>query len=243
MSGSDHDELIALLIDKDQELKRTMARATEQDETEKKIQALMVEVKKQDDAIKELQKKFKEAETTLSTAIFQAQQKLDSIDRARGHPVPSEDLIKYAHRISASNAVCAPLNWQQGDPRRPYPTDMEMRLGFLGRPETNLPVGGSASTITRPGGLGGDFHLSPHPAAAGAGPPGMIQPSPTKMHGAPPPPVPPAGHPGQFSWHGGEMSLTGRDGASIPIETNNHHPGEVDVMSTDSSSSSSTDSN
>lgn len=27
------------------------------------------------------------------------------------------------------------MNWQQGDPRRPYPTDMEMRLGLLGKSE------------------------------------------------------------------------------------------------------------
>ena len=53
-------------------------------------------------------------------------------------PVPAEDLIKYGHRISASNAVSAPLTWQQGDPRRPYPTDIEMRLGFLARPESAI---------------------------------------------------------------------------------------------------------
>ena len=54
----------------------------------------------------------------LSTLIFQAKQKLESIDRSGKGPVMSEDLIKYSHKISASNAVCAPLNWQQGDPRR-----------------------------------------------------------------------------------------------------------------------------
>lgn len=57
-----------------------------------------------------------------ATAIFQAKQKLQSITRANNRPVNSEELIKFAHRISASNAVCAPLNWQQGDLRRPYPT-------------------------------------------------------------------------------------------------------------------------
>jgi mediator of RNA polymerase II transcription subunit 4 len=57
-----------------------------------------------------------------ATSIYQAKQKLQSISRANKRPVPSEDLIKFAHRISASNAVCAPLTWQQGDPRRPYPT-------------------------------------------------------------------------------------------------------------------------
>jgi hypothetical protein len=49
-----------------------------------------------------------------STAIYQANQKLDSIKKAKENPVSSEELIKYAHRISASNAVSAPLNWQQG---------------------------------------------------------------------------------------------------------------------------------
>lgn len=39
--------------------------------------------------------------------------------------------------ISASNAICAPLTWQQGDLRRPYPTDIEMRLGFLGKSDLN----------------------------------------------------------------------------------------------------------
>lgn len=57
-----------------------------------------------------------------ATAIFQAKQKLQSIAKANAKPVNSEELIKFAHRISASNAVCAPLNWQQGDLRRPYPT-------------------------------------------------------------------------------------------------------------------------
>lgn len=43
-----------------------------------------------------------------------------------------------AHRISESNAICAPLTWQQGDLRRPYPTDIEMRLGFLGKSDLNV---------------------------------------------------------------------------------------------------------
>ena len=45
--------------------------ASRQGEVEKNIQALNVQVKKLDDAIKELQKKFKDAETVLATAIFQ----------------------------------------------------------------------------------------------------------------------------------------------------------------------------
>lgn len=44
----------------------------------------------------------------------------------------------FVNRVSASNAICAPLTWQQGDLRRPYPTDIEMRLGFLGKSDLSL---------------------------------------------------------------------------------------------------------
>jgi mediator of RNA polymerase II transcription subunit 4 len=70
----------------------------------------------------------------LSTAIFQARQKLASITKANKKSVNSEELIKFAHRISV--AMVAPLTWQQGDLRRPYPTDIEMRLGYLGKSDS-----------------------------------------------------------------------------------------------------------
>ena len=216
---------------------------------------------------------FQEAETLLSTAIFQAKQKLDSIGRAKENPVSSEELIKYSHRISASNAVCAPLTWQQGDPRRPYPTDIEMRLGFLGRPETmQLNSGGNGPQL--PLGVQGNNTGSNTPVSSPMLP--NLQhatSSPSKMHSVPhssqpsgsqPPHIPP-GAPGHFSWQGGEMSMSMKEGGSIPIEIGGNAVGvqgvnsttgggkgvrmghggqdDVDVMSTDSSSSSSTDSN
>merc|ERR1712083_162657 len=107
---------------------------------------------------------LKEAETLLASTIYQAKQKLANISRSS--PVLSEDLIKYSHRISASNAVSAPLNWQQGDPRRPYPTDMEMRLGLLGRTEqVALEMSRNAQASGERG--------SRTPAGAGATPGGM----------------------------------------------------------------------
>lgn len=260
MTASDHAELTQLLVQKDEELKATMDLALEQGEVEKRINAVQDEVKKQDDAIKELQKKLKEAETLLSTAIFQAKQKLDSIERAKENPVSSEELIKYSHRISASNAVCAPLTWQQGDPRRPYPTDMEMRLGFLGRPET-MQLKGSSN--------GSHHGMGAHGNVPGSSP--MLSSvqhttsSPSKGNSAQPPHIPP-GATGHFSWgREGEMSMSIPEGGSVPIEIAGTttsaqsvnqpvgggkgvrigHGGQddVDVMSTDSSSSSSTDSN
>lgn len=66
-----------------------------------------------------------------ATAIYQAKQKLSFIQEANAHPISSEDLIKYAHKISADHSVAAPYNWEIGDPRRPYPTNLEMKSGWL----------------------------------------------------------------------------------------------------------------
>lgn len=156
MSGPEYAQLTDLLVAKDDELKDTLKLASEQAQIDTKMDILKAEVERQDQDINQLQKQLKEAEQILSTAIYQANLKLQSISKANKRPVSSEELIKFAHRISASNAVCAPLTWQQGDPRRPYPTDIEMRLGFLGR--LSDPVNGhllqqqnTMSDLHRPG--------------------------------------------------------------------------------------------
>lgn len=67
--------------------------------------------------------------------------------------ISSDLLIKpflFSHRISASNAISAPLTWQQGDLRRPYPTDIEMRLGFLGKSDLTNVNGHSSLTQSAP---------------------------------------------------------------------------------------------
>lgn len=159
MSSHEHSQLVELLVSKDSDLKSVLQLASEQATIEKKMDDLKAQVDEQDQEINQLQKQLKEAEQILSTAIFQARQKLTSIAKAKKRPVSSEELIKYAHkyaeddvhhrkpiwlflfpfrRISESNSICAPLTWQQGDLRRPYPTDIEMRLGFLGKSDLNI---------------------------------------------------------------------------------------------------------
>ncbi|WAR27773.1 MED4-like protein [Mya arenaria] len=136
-------ELIQLLVEKDKEIKACLQTASKQAEVQKTIDELKHEVDKRDMDIKILQKNLKEAENVLSTAIFQAKQKLEAINKASDRRISSEELIKFAHRISASNAVEAPPTWQPGDPRRPYPTDYEMRGGWLAKMSdipTNTPA-------------------------------------------------------------------------------------------------------
>ncbi|KAL4220186.1 Mediator of RNA polymerase II transcription subunit 4 [Mactra antiquata] len=136
-------ELIQLLVDKDKEIKDCLKTAGKQAEVQKTIDELKHEVDRRDLDIKILQKNLKEAENVLQTAIFQAKQKLDSIKQASEKKISSEELIKFAHRISASNAVEAPPTWAPGDHRRPYPTDYDMRCGWLAKMSdlpTNTPT-------------------------------------------------------------------------------------------------------
>lgn len=130
---TDQSNLINLLMSKNDEFKSTLTLATEQQEIDQKMIQLAGEVSRHDNDIQMLQKHLKEADTILSTALFQAKQKLDQIQKAQVHQVSSEDLIRFAHRISSTNAVAAPATWQPGDPRRPYPTDIEMRMGVIAK--------------------------------------------------------------------------------------------------------------
>lgn len=209
LNGPEQLSLTELLISKHNELKDTLKVAEEQAINDKKMDCLKIEVERQDQDIQQLQKQLKEAEKILATAIFQAKQKLQSINKANKRPVSSEDLIKYAHRISSSNAVCAPLTWQPGDPRRPYPTDIEMRVGFLGRlndsplnshllPQQNL----------------GDIHRTPSDHS----------------------------QQNQFTWHASGDVHIGNVPLERQVQHNNKESEDVEVMSTDSSSSSSSDS-
>ncbi|XP_046735193.1 mediator of RNA polymerase II transcription subunit 4 isoform X2 [Diprion similis] len=216
LSSSEHAQLTELLVAKDNELNSTLKLASEQAKINQKMDSLKAEVERQDQDIQQLQRQLKEAEQILATAIYQAKQKLQSISRANKRPVPSEELIKFAHRISASNAVCAPLTWQQGDPRRPYPTDIEMRLGVLGR-LSDLPLNGQM--IGSHPGIPAELHRAGHPAE------------------------PPVSQANQFAWHpSGEIHMSVGGQGSVAMNTHKQETEDVEVMSTDSSSSSSSDS-
>ena len=221
----DIGEFAELIVTKHNELHSYVQVASEQEEFEKKIGTLKQQVDKEEEEIKNLQKKLKEAEHILSTAIYQAKQKLQLIKKANDNPIPSEELIKYAHKISSSHAVAAPYNWEQGDPRRPYPTDMEMKLGLIGQsPDFQL-------------------NVTQHTQASGSGTPSMNGPfdRPASASG--------------FFWNqatagtgagaGTDQKLSANSfGGLMDVRTNGNKDSleDVEVMSTDSSSSSSSDS-
>ncbi|KAF2347422.1 Mediator complex subunit Med4 [Trinorchestia longiramus] len=133
LSGQELHAVVQLLISKDSELKKTIKVASDQAAVEKVMSGIQAELAKVDSAIHNLEQQLYDAHHKLSMGLYQARQKLKIINAANKRPVNSEDLVRYAHRISSTSAVSAPATWQQGDPRRPYPTDLEMRAGALGQ--------------------------------------------------------------------------------------------------------------
>ena len=103
-----------------------------------KIKKVQDQIGSTEKNVKRLITCLKEAEQILSSAIYQANMKLDMIHKSK--PLPSEEIIRYAHKISADNAVCCPENWFPGNPKRPYPTDADMRKGWLARLNTMDPI-------------------------------------------------------------------------------------------------------
>ncbi|XP_030385579.1 mediator of RNA polymerase II transcription subunit 4 [Scaptodrosophila lebanonensis] len=217
ISSVEHASLVDLLVSKDEEFREMLELADEQAKVEESMDKLRAKVEVHDREIQKLQKSLKDAELVLSTAIFQARQKLASINQANKRPVSSEELIKYAHRISSANAVSAPLTWCIGDLRRPYPTDIEMRNGLLGKSEQNInggPVTHQSSCI-------------PPDAQRNLSSGGEV----------------PNTYQNQFNWNPmGELHMTmGASGNSVALSKESSAQ-DVEVMSTDSSSSSSSDS-
>ncbi|XP_034036703.1 mediator of RNA polymerase II transcription subunit 4-like [Thalassophryne amazonica] len=202
-------QILELLVQRDREFQ--MGVVQQQGKVHQEMQLLEKEVEKRDRDIQQFQKQLKEAEHILATAVYQAKEKLKSIEKARKASISSEEIIKYVHRISASNAVCAPLNWVPGDPCRPFPTDLEMRSGMLGH-MANLPTNGV------------NGHLPGDARAAGRLPDVLM------LH---------------YPWHSLDASVGmlpphhGNDFGLEPPGHNKENGDDVEVMSTDSSSSSS----
>ncbi|XP_065056260.1 mediator of RNA polymerase II transcription subunit 4-like isoform X2 [Rhopilema esculentum] len=125
-------ETVEKLIEKDKEIQMAVKVGEKQIVKQQQIIQIKDEISRKDQEILQLQSQLRDAEQILANALFEAKRKLDASRQANGASVSSENLIKFAFRISSSNAVEAPSDWQQGDPRRPYPLDFIMRRGWLG---------------------------------------------------------------------------------------------------------------
>lgn len=86
-------------------MKSVLKLAEEQAQIEQKMISLKEKVHLRDHQIKKLQRRLKDSEEILSRALFQARQKLASINVASKKPVSSEELIKYSYRFVDNNQI------------------------------------------------------------------------------------------------------------------------------------------
>ena len=122
-------QLTQLIIQKQNELNNFVNIASKQQNLYEKINKLKCELVESDSSIKTLLVYLKEAEQLLSSAVYQSKLKLSMIKKSR--PLPTDLIVRYAHKISADYGVCCPENWVPENPKRPYPTDSDMRRGWL----------------------------------------------------------------------------------------------------------------
>jgi len=127
----DTQTLIDMFIERQQYLTQQLAIVRQQQELERQLQIKRDEILKCDRALRCLQTYLLQAVQVLGSAVYQAREKLANIRRAK--TFSSESIIRYAHQLATCYSTTAPDNWQQGDIRRPYPTNIDMRRGILGR--------------------------------------------------------------------------------------------------------------
>jgi len=129
--GNQAENLLEMLIKKDRELAELLLVAKSQKQLHQRICEHKEEVSKYNTRIERFQAKLLEAESELLPALYQAKERLEAIRDAEDKQIAAEDIVKYSHKISACHATSAPTGWLAGDPRRPYPTDVDMRAGIL----------------------------------------------------------------------------------------------------------------
>ncbi|CAF0967046.1 unnamed protein product [Brachionus calyciflorus] len=119
------------IIQKQNQLNNYLDVAAEQLILYAKINKVKEALVESDSDIKSLLLYLKEAEQVMASAVYQSKLKLDMIKKAK--PLPTDVIIRYAHKISSEYGVCCPENWAADNPHRSYPTDADMRRGWLAK--------------------------------------------------------------------------------------------------------------
>jgi mediator of RNA polymerase II transcription subunit 4 len=127
----DTQTLIDMLIERQDYLTQQIIIVRQHQDFERQLQLKRDEILKCERALRCLQTYLLQAVQVLSSAVYQAREKLANIRQSKSFP--SETIIRYAHQLATCYSTTAPENWQQGDIRRPYPTNTDMRRGLLGR--------------------------------------------------------------------------------------------------------------
>lgn len=127
----DMENLFDMLIERQDFLTEQILLIRQHQQLEEQLQFKRELISKCENALLCLQTYLLQAVQVLSSAVHQAHEKLINIRQAKSFS--SESIIRYAHQLATCYSTTAPENWQQGDIRRPYPTNIQMRQGLLAR--------------------------------------------------------------------------------------------------------------
>ncbi|KJH49183.1 hypothetical protein DICVIV_04684 [Dictyocaulus viviparus] len=146
------NSLVTLFEGRINEVKSLLERVGEFRAREDLIRQLEICVRERNEIIDKLETNLKVAEMALTSAIYQANNKIHSVRESEAHPVNSEVVIRFAHQISKNYSVVTSLILFciiSGDPSRPFPTEPEFRASALAAPRTNPPVVPSTFNLLR----------------------------------------------------------------------------------------------
>ena len=129
--NSDIQTLTDMLIERQDCLTQQIVVVRYHQQLEEELQFKREEILKCEGALHCLQTYLLQAVQVLSSAVYQAREKIENIHKAKSFS--SESIIRYAHQLATCYSTTAPENWQQGDIRRPYPTNIQMQQGLLAR--------------------------------------------------------------------------------------------------------------
>jgi hypothetical protein len=76
--------------------------------------------------------KLNEAFKLISNAHFNGQKALKKAKSQTRNFFEPEEILRLSHLISKNFSVASPHFWQQGDPMRPYPTELHFRISTFG---------------------------------------------------------------------------------------------------------------
>merc|ERR1711934_154893 len=127
------DKLFQLMNQTETRLNAKLETARQLVLLERKLQTTRERIHVRDRQLQIFLRRLKKSEQLLADALHQAKQKLKIIKTAEASNVSTDELIRYSYIISQAGAVAAPGDWTNGDVRKPFPTELEMRCGMLAR--------------------------------------------------------------------------------------------------------------
>ncbi|KAE9553603.1 hypothetical protein FO519_003198 [Halicephalobus sp. NKZ332] len=114
--------------------RKLVRRVNVREETEQYVQNLEKRASNLNQIVVEKAADTQEAFNVLAASSFLAKKTLSKAEQESKYVEP-EEIVRFSHLISKNFSVCSPHFWQQGDPMRPFPTDMQFRGSLLAQSE------------------------------------------------------------------------------------------------------------